>query len=148
MGYIGWALLGMIAYSLVTLLVKLATRSGELPPPVVLTVATLTVGVIILTLALTLWREQVQTAAARGLTPSLGLAVAAGVALAVAVSSLFVALGHGPASTVVPIYGMFIAGGAVLGMLVLHEPVTLRKLVGLVLAVVSIVLIAGGPARR
>ena len=147
MGYVGWALLGMIAYSLVTLLVKLAARSGELAPPVVLTVATLTVGLVITILALTLWRGQIQTAAARGLTPSLGIAVAAGLALAVAVSSLFIALGLGPASTVVPIYGMFIAGGAILGMLVLHEPVTARKVLGLALAVVSIVLIAGGGRR-
>jgi len=28
MNYVGWAILGMIGYSLVTLLVKLATRNG------------------------------------------------------------------------------------------------------------------------
>jgi drug/metabolite transporter (DMT)-like permease len=31
---------------------------------------------------------------------------------------------------------------------VLHEPVTLQELAGLALALLSIVLIAGGPARR
>lgn len=147
-GYVGWALLGMIAYSLVTLLVKLATRGGQVPGPAVLTIATLIVGLIIAVLALTAWREEIRAAAVRGFTPGIGFACAAGVALAVAVSSLFIALSLGPASTVVPIYGMFIAGGAILGVVVLGEPVTVRKLVGLLLAVLSIVLIAGGPSRR
>jgi transporter family protein len=114
---------------------------------VVLTIATLVVGLIMVVLALTLWRGQIQLAAARGFTPAVGLAGAAGVALAVAVSSLFLALSLGPASVVVPVYGMFIARGAILGMVVLGEPVTVRKLMGLALAVASIVLIAGGPAR-
>lgn len=44
MGYVGWALLGMVGYSLVTLLVKLATRSGEASSFFVLAVAVLIVG--------------------------------------------------------------------------------------------------------
>jgi transporter family protein len=69
-------------------------------------------------------------------------AYATGVALTVAVMSLFRALSLGPASVVVPIYGMFIVGGAILGILFLHEPVTTRKLVGIGLAIISIFLIA------
>jgi transporter family protein len=56
--------------------------------------------------------------------------------------SLFRALSLGPASIVVPIYGMFIVGGAILGILFLHEPVTTRKVIGISLAVVSVFLIA------
>ena len=44
MGYVGWALLGMVGYSLVTLLVKLATRSGEVSSFYVLALAVLIVG--------------------------------------------------------------------------------------------------------
>jgi bacterial/archaeal transporter family protein len=51
-------------------------------------------------------------------------------------------LSLGPATVVVPIYGMFIVGGAVLGVLVLHEPVTWQKVAGLVAAVVGVYLIA------
>jgi transporter family protein len=69
-------------------------------------------------------------------------AYATGIALTVAVMSLFRALSLGPASIVVPIYGMFIVGGAILGILFLHEPITTRKLAGIVLAIISIVLIA------
>jgi bacterial/archaeal transporter family protein len=56
--------------------------------------------------------------------------------------SLFRALSLGPASIVVPVYGMFIVGGAILGILFLHEPLTTRKLVGISLAAISIFLMA------
>ena len=59
-------------------------------------------------------------------------------------TSLFRALSLGPASIVVPIYGMFIVGGAVLGVLFLHEPVTARKLAGIGFAAISILLLAKG----
>jgi transporter family protein len=75
-------------------------------------------------------------------SPSAWFAYATGIALTVAVSSLFRALSLGPASIVVPIYGMFIVGGAVLGMVFLHEPLTARKLAGIGLAVISIFLLA------
>ena len=68
---------------------------------------------------------------------------AAGIALTVAVGSLFKGLSLGPASVVVPIYGMFILGGAILAMLVLGEPLTWRKGIGLVVAVVGVYLVAG-----
>jgi drug/metabolite transporter (DMT)-like permease len=50
-------------------------------------------------------------------------------------------------SVVVPIYGMFIVGGAVLGLVLPHEPLTLRKALGILLAAVSIYLIACHPAQ-
>jgi bacterial/archaeal transporter family protein len=59
---------------------------------------------------------------------------ATGLALTVAVVSLFRALSLGSASVVVPIYGMFIFGGAILGMVFLNEPPDLRKVLGIVLA--------------
>jgi bacterial/archaeal transporter family protein len=64
----------------------------------------------------------------------------------IAVVFYFLALSEGPASVVVPIYGMFIVGGAVLGLLFLHEPFTLRKALGILLAGISVYLIAGHPA--
>ncbi|HEY7000807.1 MAG TPA: EamA family transporter, partial [Candidatus Udaeobacter sp.] len=74
------------------------------------------------------------------------LALGVGVALVTAVVFYFLALSEGPTSVVVPIYGMFIVGGAVLGLVFLHEPLTLRKALGILLAAVSIYLIAGQPA--
>ena len=74
--------------------------------------------------------------------PPLLWAIAGGIALTVAVSSLFHALSLGPSNVVVPIYGMFIVGGALLGVLVLGEPMSWTKAVGLVAAVAGVVLIS------
>ena len=62
--------------------------------------------------------------------------------MSVAVTSLFRALELGPASVVVPIYGMFIVGGFVLGVILLGETITLPKAIGLIAAIASIYLIS------
>ena len=49
----------------------------------------------------------------------------------------------GPPGIVLPVFGISIVGRAVLGLLFLHEPLTLRKAVGIQLAIASIYLIAG-----
>jgi len=141
MNHITWALIGMAGYSFTTLLVKFATRSGQFSSFLVLSIAC----VITLTtvVAITLLRGDLQHIGAKDFTgASAWYAYATGIALTVAVMSLFRALSLGPASIVVPIYGMFIVGGAVLGILFLHEPVTARKVVGIGLAVISIFLLA------
>ncbi len=141
MNYIAWALLGMAGYSLTTLFVKLATRTGEFNAFAVLALAVTIVGVGV-------WGNALLSGAFAGKTatdfarPGALWAYAAGVVLFIAVGSLFKGLSLGPASVVVPIYGMFIIGGAVLGMAFLHEPVTARKLIGLALPVVGVYLIA------
>jgi len=43
MSYVAWAILGIVGYSLVTLLVKLATRSGQFSSFLVLAIATIIV---------------------------------------------------------------------------------------------------------
>jgi transporter family protein len=147
MSYIAWAILGMVGYSLVTLFVKLATRSGQFSSFLVLAIATVIVCTSTLTIA-TL-RGDTRALVARDFASSSALwAYATGITLAVAVTSLFRALSLGPASVVAPIYGMFIVGGAILGMVFLNEPPNLRKLLGIALATVSIYLIATGAQRR
>jgi multidrug transporter EmrE-like cation transporter len=74
--------------------------------------------------------------------PPLLWATAGGIALSIAVLSLFHALSLGPANVVVPIYGMFIVGGSLLGILFLGEPMAWHKIAGLAAAVIGIVLIA------
>ena len=141
MNHIAWALTGMIGYSLTTLFVKLATRDGTLAGFRVLAVAVVIVGVVVW--AATLSTGGASASAWKGLRgANLAWTLAAGVALAVAVSSLFRALSLGPASVVVPIYGMFILGGALLGIVLLGEALTAAKALGMVLAVAGIVLIA------
>lgn len=141
MTYVTWALLGMAGYSLTTLFVKLATRTGEFGPFAVLAIATTMVNAAALANAVLSGVFAGKTVAdfAR---PGALWAYAAGVVLTVAVGSLFKGLSLGPASVVVPIYGMFIVGGAVLGILFLHEPVTARRMLGLALAVAGVYLVA------
>ena len=143
--YLVWAFIGMIGYSVTALLVKLATQSGRFSSYFVLMISS--AMVVITSTTITFLRGEMKTLSRENLVSVDGVFVlGTGVALVVAVVFYFLALGEGPASVVVPIYGMFIVGGAVLGLFFLHEPFTLRKLLGIILAAISIYLIAGHPA--
>jgi bacterial/archaeal transporter family protein len=142
--YLLWAFVGMIGYSVTALLVKLATQSGRFSSFFVLMIAS---GIVVTTSTIiTFLRGDMKAFSLNNLTSSDGvIALGTGVALVVAVVFYFLALSEGPVSVVVPIFGMFIIGGAVLGLIFLHEPLTLRKALGIILAVVSSYLIAGHP---
>ena len=142
--YVLWAVIGMVGYSVTAMLVKLATQSGRFSGYFVLMISS---GMVVATsTAITILRGDIKTFTRDNLTSGDGMLVfGAGVALVIAVVFYFLALSEGPTSIVVPIYGMFIVGGAVLGLVFLHEPFTLRKALGILLAAVSIYLIAGHP---
>ncbi len=140
MTYIHWAILGMVGYSTVTLCVKLATRSGEFSSFLVLSIACLVV--LMSTLTITWLRGDFSQLKADDFVSSSAFwSYATGIALAVAVTSLFKALSMGPASVVVPVYGMFVIGGALLGILFLGESIHWQKIVGIMFAAISIYLI-------
>jgi transporter family protein len=144
--YVLWALVGMAGYSFMTITMKLAIREGRFSSFLVLALATTVVCSISWVIALA--RGDLRSISAADLTGTSGmLTLATGVLLTVAVSSLFYALSLGPASVVVPLYGMFVAGGAVLGILFLHESASAQKLIGVALATFSIYLIATSPPR-
>jgi transporter family protein len=138
--YVLWALLGMAGYSLMTLFVKLAERSGSVSTYMVLAVSTTIVSIF--AILIVAWRGELKALLFELETPPLFWAIAGGLALTVAVSSLFHALSLGPANIVVPIYGMFIVGGALLGVLVLGEAMPWHRVIGLIAAVVGVVLIS------
>lgn len=140
MNHVHWALLGMVGYSLVTLFVKLATRNGLFSGFVVLTIS---IAIVMLsTVALVLYRGDFQDLKLSSFVEANALwSYAAGISLAVAVTSLFMGLSLGPASVVVPIYGMFVVGGSVLGFVFLGESLDIQKVVGILFAVVGIYLI-------
>ena len=143
--YLLWAVVGMIGYSATALLVKLATQSGRFSGDFVLMVSS--AMVVATSTTITILRGDMKAFSRNNFGSTDGLfALGTGVALVVAVVFYFLALSEGPASVVVPIYGMFIVGGAVLGLIFLHEPFTLRKALGIVLAAISVYLIAGHPA--
>jgi bacterial/archaeal transporter family protein len=143
--YLLWAVIGMIGYSVTAALVKLATQSGRFSSYFVLMISS---AMVATSTTITILRGDMKTFSRDNLASTDGmLVVGAGVALVIAVVFYFLALSQGPTSVVVPIYGMFIVGGAVLGLVFLHEPLTLRKALGILLAAVSIYLIAGHPAQ-
>lgn len=141
MSYVHWSLLGMVAYSLVSLFVKLATKSGVLSSFAVLAIATTIVAISAIGIAVTGGHfKALRSEDYLGISALWSLA--AGLFLIIAVGSLFKALSMGPASEVVPIYGMFVVGGSVLGFVFLGESMNISKLAGIGLAVGAIYLIA------
>jgi len=138
--YILWALLGMAGYSFMTLFVKIAERSSTVSTYMVLAVSTTIVAIV--AIAIVAMRGELKTLMFDLDREPLLWAIAGGIALTVAVSSLFHALSLGPANVVVPIYGMFIVGGSLLGVLFLGEPMGWHKIVGLIAAVAGVILIS------
>jgi transporter family protein len=136
MHYLLWAVIALAAYSMVPPLSKLA--SERIPIMVVALVANALITVV--NLGVVLYLED-------GSIPSLTsthavYALAAGVFLTVGVLSYFYALSIGPVSVVTPIFGLFLVGSAVVGMVALDEPVTARKLAGLGFAGLAVYLTA------
>src|SRR5215831_15182744 len=138
--YIFWALLGMVGYSFTTLFTKLAERNSEVSDFMVLAISATIVSIFVLVLVAI--RGELRPLVYDLEKGTLAWAIAGGIALTVAVTSLFHALSLGPANVVVPIYGMFIVGGSLLGVLFLGEPMTWSKIVGLAAAVIGVVLIS------
>ena len=110
--YLLWAVIGMIGYSVTAMLVKLATQSGRFSSYFVLMISS--AMVVATSTTITVLRGDMKTFSRDNLVSADGMfALGAGVALVIAVVFYFLALSQGPTSVVVPIYGMFIVGGAV-----------------------------------
>jgi transporter family protein len=134
MQYLWYALLALVAYSLVAPLTKLATQ--DLPAD---TVALVTNGMLVLTaLALVVATDKpLGSALTHEHAPYM---YAAGACLAVGILAYYRALAAGPVSVVVPIFGLFLVASSVVGIAFLDEALTLRKGAGIVLAVVAVFL--------
>jgi len=138
MNYLVWAVLALVGYTLVPPLVKLAT--AEIPSNVVLIISN---GILVvvasgIVLASDVSVTQYLTA------PRVVYAYGAGIALTVGIVAYYRALAGGPVSVVVPIFGMFIATSSIVGIAVLDEPLTARKVAGIVMAVLAIYLTSVG----
>lgn len=136
MSYLLWTVVAMISYAFSFLFIKIATN--DLPPFTVMPIAIVTLAVGSTAVAALFGEWSVVSVTSRSVLFSL----AAGVCLAGAVVGYFRALSTGPVSVVVPVFGLFLVVGAILGIVVLGEPVTVRKAVGIVLAGVAVVLLA------
>ena len=136
MNHVFWALLAMGCYSFAFLFMKVALR--DLPTFTVMPIAVGTLALAATSVAVLFGEWSAPSLASR----PVAFALAAGLCLAGAVVGYFRALATGPVSVVVPIFGMFLVGGALLGIVVLGEGVTARKGLGIALGAVAVVLIA------
>jgi transporter family protein len=137
MSYLRWALLALFAYSAVAPLVSHASRG--LPSSVVALVAN---GVLLVATAAVVLVGDAPVAA-YATHPRMPYALLAGGFLAVGILAYYRALATGPVSIVVPVFGLFIVTSSLLGVVFLEEPLTLRKVAGVALAVLAVVLVAG-----
>lgn len=71
------------------------------------------------------------------------ISLGAGVAGALGFLYFFLALSRGPASTVIPITSLYVAVASVLAFILLSEPITLKKILGILCAVAAMILLYG-----
>lgn len=138
MEYLLWVVVALLAYGALAPVTSEMTQ--QMPPAVALFLSTAVfLGLTLLVMALegTL-RLGLATA------PAVGYVYAAGLFLTVGILAYYYALQQGPVSVVVPIYGMFIVGTAVIGVAFLGEPLSATRVAGIGCAIVAVVLSAGG----
>lgn len=137
MHWLFWVLISLVFYSLMPPLVKVAMR--EIPANVAVTVT----NAILCSLAFVVAKLQGYSFSDHlSLDRPSMMLFAAGAVLAVAIISYYKALEMGPISSVVPIYGMYVALTSIVGFLFLGERLTPSRGLGLVFAVLAITLLS------
>lgn len=141
MNYLPWAILALAAYTLVPLLMRVATTgTGAIPSDVAAMISNAILvlaaaGVILAT------NQEVSPHLSGPKTP---YAVAAGLCLAIGILAYYRALSLGPVSVVTPIFGLFLVTSAAAAIALLGEPITARKGLGVVFALVAVYLVSVG----
>jgi transporter family protein len=137
--YLPWALLALVAYTLVAPLLSVATTGDPKMPSFVAALFTNTI-LVASTVAVVFFSGE--NALAYATHPKAPAVYAAGIALTVGILAYYRALSLGPVSVVAPVFGMFLVTSSVVGILVLDEPLTARKVAGIGLAIVAVYLVS------
>jgi uncharacterized membrane protein len=136
LGFVTLSLVAMGVYGVFAILLRSALKSIPVEPVLIATNLTLVI-------VATVW------ALVRGVSltggfgwdrPTLYVALG-GLLLSVSIISLYTAMSRGPVSTVLPIFAMNFAVAAVLGFIVLHEPLSATRIAGVALGTVAVVLL-------
>jgi transporter family protein len=136
MNYVVYAVVALLAYSLVPPLVDLATR--EIPS----STAALVSNSVLVVVAAGVVAYTGEWDASHLTGRNAVYIYAAGLCLAVGILAYYRALAEGPVSVVVPIFGLFLVTSSVFGVAFLDETLTARKVVGVVLALVAVYLVS------
>lgn len=139
MNYVVWALLALAAYSFVAPLMSIATTGATRIPS---TVAALMGNGILVVAAAVVIAYSGERVAPYLAHPKSPYVYAAGLCLAVGILSYYRALSLGPVSIVSPVFGLFLVTSALIGIVLLSEPLTARKALGIVLAAVAVYLVS------
>jgi transporter family protein len=139
MNYLPWAVLALVAYSLVAPLMSVATTGSPKIPSNVAALISNTV-LVAATVAVVVYNGN--DAIAYLSHPKAKFVLAAGVCLTVGILSYYRALSMGPVSVVSPLFGMFLVLSSVIGIVFLNESLTARKVLGIGLAVVAVYLVS------
>ncbi|MFB6096723.1 MAG: EamA family transporter [Haloferacaceae archaeon] len=139
MNYVVWSVLAFVCYSLFAPLLSIATTGTPRIPS--LAAAAIANSMLVVVAA------AVTVQSGGRITPYLTSPKApylfgAGICLTVGILSYYKALGKGPVSVVSPIFGMFLVGSSIVGIVALNESLTARKALGIGLAVVAVYLVA------
>ncbi|SDQ38698.1 EamA family transporter [Natronobacterium texcoconense] len=132
MDYLLWVLVALLAYAVVAPVMSIVTR--EVPPTPGLFLAT----AVFLVIATGVMLATGTADPSYAFTREAVYVYVAGVFLTVGILSYTAALEAGPVSIVVPIFGMFIVGSSVLGILFLDESLTATRAAGIGCAVLAI----------
>lgn len=138
MNYLPWAIVALAAYTLVPLLMRVATTGTDAIPSDVAAMISNAILVVAAGAVVVATSQQVSPHLSSSKAP---YAVAAGLCLAVGILAYYRALALGPVSVVTPVFGLFLVTSSVLGMAVLGESVTARKLAGIGFAVLAVYLV-------
>jgi transporter family protein len=139
MSYLPWAILALVAYSLVPPLMNVATTgSVKMPSNVAALYANgiLVVGTVLVVV------YNGEEALAYATHPTQKYVLLAGVFLFVGILAYYRALSLGPVSVVSPIFGMFLVLSSIIGIVLLNESLTARKALGIGLGIVAVYLVS------
>jgi len=136
--YLPYALVALVAYTLVPPLVRIATRGGGLSGDVVALVTNVILVVCAAVLVAVTGQGNGLREAVAG--PRAPYVFAAGLLLSVGILAYYRALRLGPVSVVTPVFGLFLVTSSVVGVLFLEESFTARKAAGVTFAVAAIYL--------
>lgn len=134
--YLALSLVAFLAYSLVAPILKVAMRTIPSTTAVFLT------NFIMLVLVGGLMAYEGTSPVPYLDHPKAPYIAAWGVVLAVGLLSYYRAIALGPVSIVVPIYGLFIVVSSFIGIVAFDETLTVRKVAGILLALLAIVLMS------
>lgn len=137
MEYLVWVLVALVAYAIVAPITSIVMR--DVPPAPALFIAT----VVFLVIMVGVLAVSGTTDTSYLFTVEAGYVYVAGLFLTVGILAYTFALEAGPVSIVVPVFGMFIVGSSVIGIVFLDEALTVQRVAGIGCAVFAVYLTAG-----